>query len=410
MTNKDKSIKLKMDENNNRNDNLLHSEIGFDRFSPAAHLLEDTNRIEKFSTGSSSLDNILGGGIETGSITQFYGGPGSGKSQICLTLCALLPNQYNVVYIDTEGKFRPERIEQILKERTLESTNALKRIHISKPADSQGMERAIDNVSNIIDSNAFIKLLIVDSIINHLTIEYQGRSELPLRQQKLNLLMSKLQKIATEKKVAVVITNHIQSDPTPFHNELPVGGNILNFTSTHIVSLKKNRNNTHACLIKSNYLPYDESYFIVTGKGIENERYKDKKGNRKIKIRKVSSISSYRQELKKQEQNLDKSLNDTFDNTFFVPSNDNDKNQAKNNGFGRFDGFDDDLHIKVKEHLSKEGKSHMCHHKNCNNKEYFSLKDYNIHCLSKHPKQPMYPDLSLIKITGLEPKGNPREC
>ena len=179
------------------------------------------------------------------------------------------------------------------------------------------MEISFDHISEFTSSNNNnnIKLLIVDSIINHLRIEYQGRSELPLRQQKLNLLMSKLQKIATEKRVAVVITNHIQSDPTPFHNAVPVGGNILKFSSTHIVSLKKYRNNTHACLIKSNWLPYDGSYFIVTGKGIENERYKDKKGNRKIKIRKVSSISPYRQELKNQEQNLDKSLDDTFDNT-----------------------------------------------------------------------------------------------
>ena len=192
MTNKDKPIKLKIDEN----DNLLYSENGVDGFLSAAHLLKDNHNIEKFSTGSSSLDNILGGGIETGSITQFYGGPGSGKSQICFTLCALLPKLYNSIYVDTEGKLRPERIEEILKERDIDSTNALKRIHISKPADSQGMERAIDNVSNMIDSPAFIKLLIVDSIINHLRIEYQGRSELPLRQQKLNLLMSKLQKIS----------------------------------------------------------------------------------------------------------------------------------------------------------------------------------------------------------------------
>ena len=92
--------------------------------------------------------------------------------------------------------------------------------------------------------------------------------------------MSKLQKVVTENRVAVVITNHIQTDPSSssFNNEMPVGGNILKFSSTHIVSLKKYRNNTHACLIQSNWLPYHESYFIVTEKGIENERYKDKKG------------------------------------------------------------------------------------------------------------------------------------
>ena len=72
------------------------------------------------------------------------------------------------------------------------------------------------------------------------------------------------------------------------------------------------------------------------------------------------------------------------------------------------DTFDDNLNTKVKEHLS-QGKTLKCHHKNCNNKEYFSFNDYNIHCHSSHPKQPMYPELSLIKMLGLEAKGNPWE-
>ena len=145
-------------------------------------------------------------------------------------------------------------------------------------------------------------------------------------------------------------------------------------------------------------------------KGIVIERFKDEKGIRKIKIRKVSSISSYRQEPQNQEQNLNRTLDDTLDDTKKVSSNNNNGNQEQNNGFGRFDDVDDTLHImKVKEHPAK-GKSLKCHHKNCNDKEFQSLESYNNYCHSKHPKQPMYPDLSLIKITGLEPKGNPWEC
>jgi hypothetical protein len=102
-------------------------------------------------------------------------------------------------------------------------------------------------------------------------------------------------------------------------------------------------------------------------------------------------------------------LDVTFDNTFFVPSNDNDKNQAKNNGFGQFDGVDDTLQIIVREHLT-QGKSLKCHYKNCNDKEFHSLESYNNHCHSRHPKQPMYPELSLIlQMTGFESKGNPWE-
>jgi hypothetical protein len=93
-----------------------------------------------------------------------------------------------------------------------------------------------------------------------------------------------------------------------------------------------------------------------------------------------------------------------------VWSNNINENQEQNNGFGRFDGVDDSLHIiKVREHLS-QGKSLKCHHKYCNDKEFYSLEAYNNHHHSKHPKQPMYPELSLIlQMTGFESKGNPWE-
>ena len=143
-------------------------------------------------------------------------------------------------------------------------------------------------------------------------------------------------------------------------------------------------------------------------KGILIENYKDKKGDRKIKICKVSSISPYRQELENQPQNPNKFLDDTLDGIKKVSSNDNDKNQAQNNGFGRFDSIDDTLHTKVKEHLAN-GKTLKCHHKSCVDKEYRSLDEYNNHCFSRHSKQPLYPELSLIEMMELESKGNPWE-
>jgi DNA repair protein RadA len=60
---------------------------------------------ERISTGSKSLDNLLGGGIETGALTHFYGDPVTGKTQLCYTLSALLPLSYEVVYIDRKTSF-----------------------------------------------------------------------------------------------------------------------------------------------------------------------------------------------------------------------------------------------------------------------------------------------------------------
>ncbi len=152
----------------------------------------------------------------------------------------------------------------------------------------------------------------------------------------------------------------------------------------------------------------NEIVTILREKGIVIERYKNEKGNKLIKIRNISSIPPYCQELENQEQNLDKSLDDTLDDIKKVSSIDNNENQEQNNGFGRFDDIDDTLHLKVNEHLAN-GKTLKCHHKSCEDKEYKSLDQYNNHCFSRHPKQLLYPDLSLIKMMGLEPRGNPWE-
>ena len=72
-------------------------------FSTSATELQIQN-IVRVPTGCKSLDNLLNGGIEAGVITQIYGPPGSGKTQLCHTLCVMLPHNYNAIYIDTEGE------------------------------------------------------------------------------------------------------------------------------------------------------------------------------------------------------------------------------------------------------------------------------------------------------------------
>lgn len=78
-----------------------------------------SKQIKRISTGSKKLDDLLLGGIETHAITEFYGFAGAGKSQVCYTLAVIAAqNKKNgkantVIYIDTEGKFKPERLVTI---------------------------------------------------------------------------------------------------------------------------------------------------------------------------------------------------------------------------------------------------------------------------------------------------------
>ena len=86
-------------------------------FSTATEFHQKRSEIIQLTTGSRELDKLLGGGIETGSITEMFGEFRTGKTQLCHTLavtCQLTVSQGGgegkCLYIDSEGTFRPERL------------------------------------------------------------------------------------------------------------------------------------------------------------------------------------------------------------------------------------------------------------------------------------------------------------
>ncbi|HUV34133.1 MAG TPA: helix-hairpin-helix domain-containing protein, partial [Candidatus Desulfaltia sp.] len=98
-------------------------------------LVEIRKNVRRLTTGCSSLDRLLNGGIETQSLTEFYGEFGSGKSQMCHQLCVTVQLgeaqgglNGSVLYIDTEATFRPERVIQMAPRFGLKPEDVLKGI------------------------------------------------------------------------------------------------------------------------------------------------------------------------------------------------------------------------------------------------------------------------------------------
>ncbi|MGW8289557.1 MAG: helix-hairpin-helix domain-containing protein, partial [Candidatus Bathyarchaeia archaeon] len=105
------------------------------QFIRGDELVKMRQSVLRLTTGSSMLDNLLNGGIESQSITEFYGEYGSGKSQICHQLCVnvqLPPEEGGLrgaaLYIDTENTFRTERIFQMAQNVGLDPEEAIKKI------------------------------------------------------------------------------------------------------------------------------------------------------------------------------------------------------------------------------------------------------------------------------------------
>ena len=102
-------------------------------------MLERRKRLGRVTTNAKSLDELLGGGVETQAITEFSGEFGTGKTQIAhqIALDVQLPVAQGglsgeVVYIDTESTFRPERIVDMAKGAGVDLAAALEHIHVAR--------------------------------------------------------------------------------------------------------------------------------------------------------------------------------------------------------------------------------------------------------------------------------------
>ena len=186
----------------------------------------------------------------------------------------MLPLQYKAVHIDTESTFRPERIESIATARGLDPVKILKNIQVAKPLDSAQQESCIESTCLAIsNSDSKIKLLIVDSMTAHYRVDYAGLSRLREKQQRLNIYMHMLLKIAqTNGRFAILVTNQMQSNPDNGifgEKSMPVGGQVMLYASTHVVHMRRLKlDNYQAKLDISPCYPRKVIDFMIDQRGV----------------------------------------------------------------------------------------------------------------------------------------------
>jgi RecA/RadA recombinase len=156
--------------------------------------------IASISTGSKAIDTLLGGGIHTGMITDIYGESGSGKSQLCFTLCAKCARDAaSTLFIDTAGTFRPERIMEISG-----SQLALEKITYVRALTAIDQINATKKVLEVRPT-----LVVVDSLTSLFSTEYSG----PERHRALMKYLHELALLAISSGCAIVVTNMVRTAP-----------------------------------------------------------------------------------------------------------------------------------------------------------------------------------------------------
>ncbi len=158
------------------------------------------------STGLQKLDEFLSGGIPNGVIVDIFGGNGTGKTQLLLQLSInSIKNGGHVLYLDTTGEFRPERILEIQKQ-SEKQIDFLQQITVSRITNTSEQIKSIKNLVH----NDF-SLIVIDNVTDLFSYEYKRDESIFEKNSLFMKYMHELSKFAITKKIPIIITNMIRT-------------------------------------------------------------------------------------------------------------------------------------------------------------------------------------------------------
>ena len=221
---------------------------------------------ERLATGIPSVDRLLGGGLESDSVTEIYGEGGSGKTLFCLEVGTRVAREGRwVFYIDTEG-VSTDRLRAISGDQ-LESI--LKRFLLSTPQNLEEQGRAVATACALArEGKRPVGLIIVDSATFYYRLSLSGSDEDDARQS-LSLQLADLVVTALRAQVPVVITNQVWRSLREGTLE-PLGGSFLNHAAKTILRFDRLPGpRRRAVLVKHRSLAEGAAEFRITSTALE---------------------------------------------------------------------------------------------------------------------------------------------
>jgi DNA repair protein RadB len=237
---------------------------------------------ERISTGCRGVDDLLGGGFERGAVTQIYGPPAAGKTNIVLSAAVeLAATGESALYVDTEG-LSVERMEQLASAVATDSDTqqgvpdggsgaaptvdeVASRLIISEAHTFEEQEEAVRDAAEFVDA---VELIVLDSATGFYrlqrTEQEEGEALRAVGRQLAHLLG-----LARKHDIAVAFTNQVFTDPESDRSRA-LGGHTLNHWSATILRVERFRGgNRRGTLEKHRARPAGESVrFQITDSGL----------------------------------------------------------------------------------------------------------------------------------------------
>jgi len=194
------------------------------KFKTGEELLEEYKKRDCLTTGCETFDEILGGGLYTQKLYEFWGGEGTGKSNMLhqLICTAALPVSKGglgsgTIFIDAENALSLKRIREIAPRFGLDPEAVIKGISRTVPSNSDALKFMCSRLLGQQIEMTGARLIVLDSIATHFRSEYGAQRQLiPERQQKANQILHELKKYAKLYNAIAIITNQATGDPSGY--------------------------------------------------------------------------------------------------------------------------------------------------------------------------------------------------
>lgn len=214
-------------------------------------------------SGSSCIDALLGGGVETGTLTHIFGASGTGKTTLCLMFAKNAAKHYKVAYIDTEG-LSAERVRQIFQE----DLSLFSNVYVQEVFTFKQQAAALKEAEKLCKEEN-VKLVIVDSFTALYRSELEDEERQVKIKRELTAQLTFLLSLARKLDLAAIITNQMFTD-VKTGQDRPLGGTSLEHLSKTAILLEKLGSVRRAILVKHRFKKEGESCeFVISDRGIE---------------------------------------------------------------------------------------------------------------------------------------------
>ena len=190
----------------------MRGEVGGQTTGSSDTAAEAARRVSSFpyfSSGSKAVDELLGGGYRAGRLTEVFGRSNSGKTQLAMQAALVAARGGNrSLFIDTEGSFRPERMEEMARARGWKAEGLLEKV-VYVRSDSSAEQMETIRKMNSRGATASCALVIIDTLTRNFSVDLPGRSNLSSRQGALDVHLSEMARDAYLRGRAYLLTNRV---------------------------------------------------------------------------------------------------------------------------------------------------------------------------------------------------------